>query len=306
MSGVLDGVDQRTKLAGENRMELLLFELNGRQQYGINVFKVQEVLTCPPLTNIPQASPIMRGFATIRGKTIPVMDLGLAIGLRRIEDLTDCYMIISEYNRSIQGFLVKSVDRIVNMYWDKIMPPPKGVGNNNYMTAVTEIDGKLVEIIDVEKVLAELTGIDTGLSEELLESASEATNSHVLIVDDSSVARNQIKRTLEQLGIKCTLAINGQEGLDLLKDMAANSDEPVSSQIDLIVSDIEMPVMDGYTFVTSIRGDERLKDLKVLMHTSMSGTFNDSMVKKVGANKFIPKFNAEDLATEVKAMIEKS
>lgn len=302
MAGVLEGVDQRTNLIGENRMELLLFELNGRQQYGINVFKVQEVLTCPSLTNIPQAHPVMRGFATIRGKTIPVLDLGMAIGLKPVEDITNSYMIISEYNRSIQGFLVKSVDRIINMNWDKIQPPPKGVGKNNYMTAVTEIDGKLVEIIDVEKVLAEMTGLDIGELENF-EGMDSDKIYNILIVDDSSVARKQIQRTLEQLGMNCILAENGKEGLEKLKEMAS-SDVPLSSQVDLIVSDIEMPVMDGYTFVTSIRGDERLKDLKVLMHTSMSGTFNDSMIKKVGADKFIPKFKADELAAEVKSMVE--
>jgi two-component system chemotaxis response regulator CheV len=302
MAGVLDGVDQRTNLIGKNRMELLLFELSGRQQYGINVFKVQEVLTCPALTSVPHAHPIMRGLATIRGKTMPVLDLGLAIGQRAIEDISDNYMIITEYNRTTQGFLVKSVDRIVNMNWDEIKPPPKGVGKDNYMTAVTEIDSKLVEIIDVEKVLADMNGLNTGLSDDISGISAEKPV-RVLVVDDSTVARNQIQRTLQQLGMECILAENGQDALNKLKEMT-NAEVPVSSQVDLIVSDIEMPVMDGYTFVSNVRADERLKDLRILMHTSMSGSFNDSMVKKAGADKFIPKFNADDLANEVMAILD--
>lgn len=301
MASLLDGVDQRTRLIGENRMELLLFELGGKQKYGINVFKVQEVLPCPPLTSVPHSHSMMRGLATIRGKTMPVLDLGLAIGERRVEDPGKSFMIITEYNRTVQGFLVKSVDHIVNMNWDAIKPPPKGIGKDNYMTAVTEVDGKIVEIIDVEKVLAEMTGMNTDLSEGL--GGLDDSGIRVLVIDDSSVARNQIQRTLTQLGMECILAENGKEALRILKDMASSSDEPISSQINLVVSDIEMPVMDGYTFVSSVRADEQLKKLLIMMHTSMSGSFNDSMVKQVGADKFIPKFNADELATEVKAIL---
>ncbi|MGD8483611.1 MAG: chemotaxis protein [Thioalkalispiraceae bacterium] len=302
MAGLLDGVDQRTNLIGENRMELLLFQLNSKQKYGINVFKVREVLNCPALTNMPQSPSIMRGLTTIRGKTIPVLDLGMAIGEKPIEDVSQCFLIISEYNRTVQGFLVRKVEHIVNMNWNEVKPPPKGVGSDNYMTAVTEVNGQLVEIIDVEKVLVQMTGINTDLSEEI--AANEGSGVRVLVVDDSSVARNQIQRTLKQLGMECILAENGREALDILKEMADASDVPVSSQVNLVVSDIEMPVMDGYTFVSSVRADQRLKDLLILMHTSMSGSFNDSMVKKAGADKFIPKFNADELAKEVKAVLD--
>jgi two-component system chemotaxis response regulator CheV len=244
----------------------------------------------------------MRGLTTIRGKTIPVLDLGMAIGEKPIEDVSQCFLIISEYNRTVQGFLVRKVEHIVNMNWNEVKPPPKGVGSDNYMTAVTEVNGQLVEIIDVEKVLVQMTGINTDLSEEI--AANEGSGVRVLVVDDSSVARNQIQRTLKQLGMECILAENGREALDILKEMADASDVPVSSQVNLVVSDIEMPVMDGYTFVSSVRADQRLKDLLILMHTSMSGSFNDSMVKKAGADKFIPKFNADELAKEVKAVLD--
>ena len=156
MAGMMDGIDQRTQLVGENRLELLLFGLGGRQKYGINVFKVQEVIQCPPLTALPNAHPIVRGIANMRGKTITIMDLAMAIGRKPIEMAEDQYLIVTEYNRSTQGFLVSSVDRIVNMNWKEIMAPPRGVGKNNYMTAVTKLEEQLVEIIDVEKILAEL------------------------------------------------------------------------------------------------------------------------------------------------------
>ena len=110
MAGVMEGVDQRTNLVGENRFELLLFGLGGKQKFGINVFKVQEVIQCPPLTGIPKAHRIVRGIANMRGRTITIMDLAMAIGRKPIDDIHNRFVIVTEYNRSTQGFLVSSVD----------------------------------------------------------------------------------------------------------------------------------------------------------------------------------------------------
>ncbi len=297
MAGVLDGVDRRTQLAGHNRLELLLFRLEGRQRYGINVFKVQEVIQCPPMTHVPHAHPVVRGVANLRGKTISLMDLAMAIGQHPLEDFANSYVIITEYNQSTQGFLVRSVDRIVNLAWDEIHPPPKGSGNN-YMTAVTNLEGSLVEIIDVEKVLAEVIPPSTTVDRAIVEqSESESSAAHILVADDSSVARNQVKRTLDQLGIQTTLAKNGREALDLLKSLAAQG--PIEEQLVMVISDIEMPEMDGYTLTTEIRNDPKLRDLYVLLHTSLSGVFNNALVEKVGADKFIPKFKPDELANAV-------
>ncbi len=302
MAGVMEGVDQRTKLVGENRFELLLFGLGGAQKYGINVFKVQEVIQCPPLTSIPKAHRIVRGITSMRGRTITILDLAMAIGKRPIEKTADQFVIVTEYNRSIQGFLVSSVDRIVNMNWKDILPPPKAVGKNNYMTAVTKIDEKLVEIIDVEKVLAEMVGMVIQIDKDKTVSAEDAKELKLLVADDSLVARKQVKATLDKIGLNCDLAKNGAEALKMLKAAVADG-KPISETYDVLISDIEMPEMDGYTLTTEIRADERLRNLPIMLHTSLSGTFNSNMVKKVGANKFVAKFDAEELANEVHAML---
>ena len=156
MAGLMDSVNQRTQLVGQNRLELLLFRLEGPQLYGINVFKVKEVLQCPKLTIMPKSSPVVRGVANIRGGTIPILDLSIATGRAALEDLKTSFVIITEYNTKVQGFLVRSVERIVNMNWEEIHPPPKGTGRDHYLTAVTRLDQQLVEIIDVEKILAEV------------------------------------------------------------------------------------------------------------------------------------------------------
>ena len=134
-----------------NRMELLLFRLTGKLRYGINVFKVQEVIQCPSLTHIPNSHPVVCGIANIRGKTLSIIDLGAAIGQAALPSVAGRFVIIAEYNRSTIGFLVSGVDRIVNLTWGEIIPPPKASGKEHFLTAVTRVDDELVEILDVEK-----------------------------------------------------------------------------------------------------------------------------------------------------------
>jgi len=303
MAGILDGVDKRTQLVGENRLELLLFRLGGPQLFGINVFKVQEVIRCPVLTNVPNAKSVVKGIANMRGRTIPVIDLSLAIGGPSMQQTEGSFVIIADYNRTIQGFMVNGVERIVNMNWEEILPPPKGSGANSYMTAVTRVDNRLVEIIDVEKILSEVVGTTEVVSEEVIDGGGGVSEANILVADDSSVARRQIKRTLDQLGISSTLVNDGQEALDVLKDWAAE-DPDIAKHLTMVISDVEMPNMDGYTLTTEIRRDPLLKDLYVILHTSLSGVFNESMVEKVGASKFIPKFDADELAQAVIEAVE--
>lgn len=304
MAGLLDGIDQRTRLAGENRMELLLFTLEGKQKFGINVFKVQEVIQCPELTRIASGDEMISGITSIRGKTISVLDLAKAIGSKPIENIKDSFVIVTEFNQTVQGFLVSGVDRIVNLEWSHIKAPPKGLGKNNFMTAVTQVDDELVEIIDVEKVMSAMIGISSKVDGEIQRVARAVDEPvRVLVVDDSSVARNQIKRTLQQMGIETLLANNGREGLNLLKQMVKDG-QPIKQKLNVIISDIEMPEMDGYTLTMEIRKNELLKDIPIILHTSLTGQFNSKMVEQVGADSFVPKFQAETLADEVKLFLK--
>ena len=300
MAGVMDSVNQRTQLVGQNRLELLLFRLEGPQLYGINVFKVKEVLQCPNLTIMPKSSPVVRGVANIRGGTIPILDLSIATGRAALEDLKTSFVIITEYNTKVQGFLVRSVERIVNMNWEEIHPPPKGAGRDHYLTAVTRLDQQLVEIIDVEKILAEVAPtsevISAGVIDEQVQSS--AVTKHVLIVDDSSVARKQVSRCLQTVGVEVTALNDGREALNYLKQMADEGQRP-DEELLMLISDIEMPEMDGYTLTTEIRSDPRMQKLHILLHTSLSGVFNQAMVKKVGADDFLAKFKPDDLASRV-------
>ncbi|WP_028110208.1 chemotaxis protein CheV [Ferrimonas futtsuensis] len=297
MASILDSVNQRTQLVGQNRLELLLFRLNGRQTFGINVFKVREVLQCPKLTSLPRLNNLVRGVAHIRGQTISVIDMSAAVGGRPTQEVENSFIIISEYNRSVQGFLVAGVERIVNLNWDSVMPPPQGSGRSNYLTAVTEINGELVEILDVEKILDEITPAKTDISEDVAANLSPISERkrRIMVVDDSSVARKQVVRALEPLGLEIELAKDGLEALRKLEDLVKDK-EDISEVFGGIISDIEMPEMDGYTLTASIRDNPKLTSLKVILHTSLSGVFNQAMVKKVGADDFIAKFNPDELA----------
>ncbi|MBA34877.1 MAG: chemotaxis protein CheW [Oleispira sp.] len=305
MAGVMETVNQRTQLVGANRLELLLFRMEGPQVYGINVFKVKEVLQCPKLTLLPQSHEVVRGVAHLRIGIIPIMDLSMSTGGPRVSDLDNAFVIITEYNLKTQGFLVAGVERIVNMNWGDIHPPPKGTGREHYLTAVTEFEGKLIEIIDVEKVLAEVSPMNETMSDDVVseEVAEEAKALHVLIVDDSKIARKQVARCLEEIGVEVT-ALN--DGLQAWNHLQKLTDEGVRIQDKylMMISDIEMPEMDGYTLTTSIRNDPRIADFNIVLHTSLSGVFNKAMVEKVGADGFIAKFNPDILGEEVVKRIE--
>ena len=300
MSQFIDDVNQRTQLVGQNRMELLLFHLGGSQTFGINVFKVREVIPSPPLRQIPGSMSVVRGVATLRGGTVPIIDLARAMGLRGAVGAVDNgeqKVVVTEFNRSVQGFWVSAVDRIVNVNWQDVKSPPRGTGRESFLVAVTEIDNKLVEIIDVERVLSIVNPLPSEISPYIRENAREASGRKVVIVDDSVVARKQIEGAIKGVGFEYDVFKGGQEALDLLEQKAAEG--PVGDQVELVISDIEMPRMDGYTLTARIRDNPALQNLRVLLHSSLSGEFNTDMVKRAGADAFLSKFNPDELANAV-------
>lgn len=290
-------VSEANRAAG-TRLELLLFHLGRRQVFGINVFKVQEILPYRQVTKMPGSHPLVRGIATLRGVTMPILDLSAAIGGPPLEDVSESYIIVTEYNRSVHGFLVHGVERIVNTAWDKVLPPPKGSGRNTYVTAVTLMEGQMVEILDVEKILDAVVHATTDVSAETAARAGEGVAKRVLVVDDSSVARNQIERALAQIGVECVLAKDGKDAVGILRDLVAAGIAP-RDHFAMVISDIEMPEMDGYQLTTEVRAMPEAAGIYILLHSSISGVFNVDMVRKTGANRFIQKYHPDDLANAV-------
>jgi len=301
-SGVLDKVAQQTQFAGHNRVALLLFGLGDGQHFGLNVFKVRELMRRPPLERPINAHELVVGSFDYRGQTIPVIDLALSIGYPSLRDDTEAHIMVCEFNRSMQGFLVKDVRRIVHCDGESLSAPPPALGLGSSATAITRVDGALVAIVDVEHVLARLNPTTVELSVSTRRAAGTATGKpgRVLVVDDSLVARNQIVALLDQLDIENEVAADGQAGLErLLAVQGADEGRP----FDLVISDIEMPVMDGYALTRAIRDTPELRHTKVLLHSSISGLFNEALVREVNADCFVPKFHPDDLVEAVVNMI---
>jgi len=302
MSKLLASIDQRTKLVGENRLELLTFRLAGRLRFALNVFKIQEVLQVPPLTAVPHSHPVICGVTHLRDQTISVIDLSLAIGGPSLRGREGGNLIVTEYNRSVQAFLVGPVDRIVNLNWELILPPPKGTGRSHFLTAITRIDEEIVEILDVERVLADIMPYETSISEDVLDVnlVAEASDRglKILLVDDSRTAMSQASGTFANLGFETVYKEDGLKALNYLKEQVAAGVD-LHKDFLLVVTDAEMPEMDGYRLTHEIRSDPNLADLHVVLHTSLSGSFNEAMVEKVGCDGFLSKFQPDELAKVV-------
>ncbi len=308
MSKLLDSIDQRTRLVGENRLELLMFRLKTKQLFAINVFKVQEVVKMPPLRAVPHSHPHVRGVAHLRGQTVPVIDLSAAIGCGPITDTETANLIVAEYNRSVQAFLIGAVDRIINLNWELILPPPKGTGRGHFLTAITQLDDQLVEILDVERVLADIIPYNTQVSAKVLdeELAAEAKRRKlkVLLADDSPTAVKQVQETLGNIGIDVLYVQDGLKALKQLQQWVRDG-RNIEDEIFMLVTDAEMPEMDGYRLTSEIRKDPALKNLYVVLHTSLSGSFNKAMVEKVGCDAFLSKFQPDELALVVQKRMRK-
>lgn len=297
----LASIDQKTNNVGKNRFEILLFNMGTDQKFGINVFKVKEVIRAMELSEMPGSHEHVLGIANIRGATIPVIDLRAATGLGQQEVSGDGLYIVTEYNRQKQAFLVSTVDRIVNVNWADISEPPSTLGGTTYITSITKIEERIIGIVDVERVLGEIappTKIDAEDSIVARVKSEGVVDKNVLLVDDSAVARKQMERAIGKLGFTFKSFVNGKVALEHLKSIVAEG-KSVSDVYDVIISDIEMPEMDGYTLTSEIKSTPKMADVPLILHTSMSGVFNETLVKNVGADKFIAKFDPDQLSEAV-------
>lgn len=305
MSDLLKSIDERTKLAGTNKLEILLFSLGmdsrtgRRETFGINVFKVREVMRTPPITSAPEMPSSVEGMVSLRGALVPVVDLAKYAGVST-ETPRDI-MIVTEYAGHTQGFQVEAVDTILRLDWSQMKVPPEMLmaQMGGLVTAVTELgDGRLVMMMDVEKVLAETTNYD----DDFLYRAITPVNRPELTVffaDDSVVARKQIERTLDAMGVRYVAAFNGRqawEELDKAATYALSIGKQASDLINLVLTDIEMPEMDGYILTKKIKTDPRMVGIQVIMHSSLSGMSNQKLGMSVGVDEYVPKFEPQRLS----------
>ncbi|MGN7610743.1 chemotaxis protein [Magnetococcales bacterium HHB-1] len=301
-------IEQRANLAFSNEMEMLTFYLNDNQLYGLNVFKIIEILECPKeVTRIPQSHPAIVGSIDFRGSAISLMDLSAAVGLPPTDyKNTLSYVLVCEYSTSIQGFLITQPDQLLNKSWSEIRRPTGNIYNTSYLTAISYHNDQTIQILDVEKVLCEIIGIDDKVSEKLVEKgkAVRVEEHQVLAVDDSKAALALLKSSLNQLGIKHKLFDNAADAWKEL-DESCEANGGISPYT-MVISDIEMPVMDGFTFTRKVKGDSRMKNLYLVLHSSLSNKSNQDKASKVGADDFIPKFQPNKLIEAVVEQVGKA
>lgn len=302
---LLDAVDARTKLAGSNKMEILLFSLGTGEVFGINVFKVREVSQTPHVTKTPNMPHGVEGVISLRGNIIPVISLARFINLQDAPEDTGHTMIVTEYSRRTQGFLVHDVDRIIRVDWDKIKPPENMLaGNESLITAITELpDGRLVSILDVEQILANAVGEAPVPELSPVDAESDLT---VFFADDSAVARKEITTVLEKLGVHYQQANNGREAWDKLQGIAtraAHDGAALRDLIKIILVDAEMPEMDGYVLTKNIKSDRRFEGIPVVMHSSLSSEANRAMGQRVGVDAYVAKFDPVMLSDTLRPLL---
>ena len=304
---LLDTVDARTRLAGSNKMEILLFSLGTRETFGINVFKVREVGRTPHITKTPNMPRGVEGLVSLRGNVIPVLSLVNFLDLKDKPVERGQTMMVAEYSKRTLGFLVHEVDRIIRVDWEKVRAPESVLSSNQgLITAITELDnGTLVSLLDVEQILANAFG-EALIVDVPPAQVSEDTG--VFFVDDSIVARRKISEVFDKLGVKHKHATNGAEAWSRLQGLAAHAQQTGSvlrDDVKLILVDAEMPEMDGYVLTRHIKSDSRFEGIPVVMHSSLSSEANRAMGQAVGVDAYVAKFDAEVLADTLRPLLER-
>jgi two-component system chemotaxis response regulator CheV len=302
-------IELRVRLAGNNMFELLLFRLGEapeseqRELYGINVFKVREILAMPSITAVAGANEEILGVADIRGQIIPVIDLAKVTGCRPKNGPK--ILLVTEFARTTQGFAVEEVDDIVRLEWNQVLSA-ESHSSGRTVTSFARLDGnvdgsRLAQVLDVERIVRDvLPSQDADITEESTGRVKLKPGAKVLAADDSGVARSLIEQSLTAMGVPFVMTKTGQEAWNVLQSAQKKAEADgtaVSDQIALVLTDLEMPEMDGFTLTRRIKADAGLQSIPVVIHSSLSGSANEQHVRKVGANAYVSKFVAAELAS---------
>ena len=313
MTDIFQSIDDRTNLAGTNRLEILMFSLSSKEhrenetRFGINVFKVRELMTVPPLIKIPEAPASLAGVANIRGSAVPVIDLNHYCGYSSSPDHN--ILIVTEFNNSTQGFMVSEVDNIIQLAWSQIVEPSELISNTheNMLTAMSKLeDDRILLLIDVERIIADVLGSTFDADQAEVVEKDEADLRYVFYADDSGVARMQVGRLLDKMKLKHQHAKNGRDAWEMLSAVADEADAQgvgVNQFIKAVVTDVEMPYMDGYVLTTKIKEDPRFNGVPVMMHSSLSAGQNKMLGMKVGADAYVAKLIAAEFSSTLNRLI---
>ena len=305
-------IDERANLALSNKFELLLFRLGTSQHeskselYGINVFKLREIV---PMQKINRAAGMMSpllGVVNIRDQIMPVIDLPAALGCTPETGLN--LLLITEYARSTQAFAVESVDNIIRLDWSQVHAADSGVSSRN-ITSIASMEDEngnkdLALVLDVEQILYDIIPSGRDVDVDAIEEKIYALKPGALaiVAEDSKVARSMLEQGLKGMGIPALMHTTGLEAWEKIRSIAAEAKaagQPITDRIGLVLTDIEMPEMDGFTLTRNIKNEPALKHIPVVIHSSLSGSANEDHVRKVGANGYVAKFDVAELSAVI-------
>lgn len=310
-------IDERTRLAGNNKFELLLFLLGEapasgqRELFGINVFKVREVLVMPAITELANSHEHLMGVANIRGQIIPVIDLPAVAGCSPKKGLN--ILMVTEFGRTVQAFAVEDVREIVRLDWDQVLPAETNHAGAA-ISGIARLDGatadtRLAQVLDVEQILRSVMPVTTEeINREVVgPELVLPKGSIILAVDDSAVARSVIELGLQAMGVAYVMTKTGKEAWERLQafsDEASAIGGSAQKKVAVVLTDLEMPEMDGFTLTRLIKQDPRFRSIPVVIHSSLTGTTNENHVKSVGADAYVAKFAPRELAATIRRVLQ--
>jgi two-component system chemotaxis response regulator CheV len=310
-------IDERTSLTSNSMFELLLFRLgeapgtDRRELFGINVFKVREIMVMPQITVMVNAPPSIMGIANVRGEMIPVVNLAAITGCNPTKGLG--ILLVTEFARTTQAFAVEEVNEIVRLEWKHVLSA-EGHGGG-LVTSIARLDGnaentRLAQVLDVEQILRDVFPQQhPGVQEDVtIPQFQLPPGTVILAADDSAVARMMIEEGLKAMGVPYIMTKTGKEAWDRLQALAAQAvaeGKTVRDKVALVLTDLEMPEMDGFTLTRNIKQDLRFKSIPVIIHSSLTGSTNEGHVKSVGADAYIAKFVADELAATIRDVLKR-
>lgn len=278
----------------EHSQGVLLFRLSGKQVFGLGTLKIREIIPYAPLTSIPKQHASVLGALHFRGTTISVIDLNQAIGNRPVpeQEREQCFIIVIDVQRQVIGLMVRGIERIIDTDWRDIRQPDPSLGNRTYITGLVKDGEQLIQLLDVEVIMSRLFPLapDKAITTITDVQREKLKPLHILLIDDSRAARKQLSDALNYINVPYHFFTNGQQGFDYMREQSA-----VGNPVDILVSDIEMPGLDGYELTFAVRDNTDLSQAYVILHTSLSSEISVSQAHQVGADEALTKFNAREL-----------
>jgi len=295
-----------------NEMELVDFRIYKKMPdgkiyegiYGINVAKVKEIIKMPELTELPGGGEYIEGIFDLRGVVVPVVNLARWMGIQiptQEEMKITPRVIITEFNNVLIGFVVHDAKRIRRISWKDIEPATfsanHGSIDKSKITGITRIENnEILLILDLESIVEEVGLYNPSLDSDI---EVEHFDGIVLVLDDSATARKIEVEALKKIGFDVVEATDGEDGLQRLEELYKVYSDGIKDKLKLILSDVEMPKMDGFHFAAKVKDDKRFEGVPIVFSSSISDAFSEARGREAGADEYLVKFDANTFVQKI-------